>query len=584
MTDLTDIAALSTSLQSGRITPQQIVDDVLDAIELSRRPEAWIHVLGRDSLQARISELEAHGPQGLPLYGVPFAVKDNIDVAGLPTTAGCPAYSYVADRTALAVERLLAAGAILLGKTHMDQFATGLVGTRSPHGPCRNAHAAEYIAGGSSSGSAVVVAQGLVSFALGTDTAGSGRVPAVLNGVVGLKPTRGAVSTAGVVPACPSLDCVSVFARTCGEAERVFAVMREPRSPGARTGVRGGASRGNEAPATFRFGIPTPTELAPLDIEAHSLFAAAVQAFERCGGVAVEIEYAPFRETADLLYSRGAWLVERDRAFGSFLRAHPDAVDPAVAAIVADSASITSAQVEASLQKLEQQKRATAPIRKSVDVLLVPTVPQLFRIAEVMARPLEASPKIGVFNNFANLLGMAALAVPSGAWSVGVPFGVTICGGPDSEALLVALGSRLEKEVAAAVPRLRPPARIAIAVVGAHLSGMPLHHQLASRGARLEARTRTSADYRLFALAGVSPPKPGLRRVASGGACIEVEVWSLSPQAFGSFVAEVPRPLAIGKLTLEDGSQVSGFVCETEALAGAEDITAYGGWRAYVVR
>ncbi len=585
MMDFRDIAALVAATRSGALSVSDVVEEVLDALSLARRPEAWLATVSPEALRARARELDTRRGEaaGLPLFGVPFAVKDNIDVAGLATTAGCPAFAYMPKESAPAVELLLAAGAVLVGRTHMDQFATGLVGTRSPHGPCRNAHAADRVSGGSSSGSAVVVAEGLVSFALGTDTAGSGRVPAALNGVVGLKPTRGRISTRGVVPACASLDCVSVFAASCGDAGLVLDVLdrfdaqdRWSRSEATR------ARLPSSAGATFRFGVPAPLpEIVP--VETRALFESAASTLESLGGFRVSVDYAPFLATARLLYE-GGWIAERDAAVGDFLRAHPEAIDPTVAALVVGGAPPSGRQVFETMHELMRLRRETEPFWQAVDVLVVPAVHEPATIADAMTHPFDFSRACGQLHNFMNLLDLAGCAVPTGAFGCGVPFGVTLCGPACSENLLLDLGSRLAGATRSAVPALERPRRTNLAVVGAHLEGMPLHPQLTALGARLVSKTRTAPCYRLHALANTVPPKPGLEHVADGGASIEVEVYALAPDAFGRFVAAVPRPLAIGRVVLEDGSEVSGFVCEPAGLAGATDITSYGGWRAWCAR
>jgi len=613
MIDFRDIAALVVATRSGALSVAQVVEEVLDALALARRPEAWLQTATPEALRRRAAELDSRRNEaaGMPLYGVPFAVKDNIDAAGLATTSGCPAFSYLPAEDAFAVALLLRAGAVLVGKTHMDQFATGLTGTRSPHGPCRNAHVAARISGGSSSGSAVAVAEGIVAFALGTDTAGSGRVPAVLNGIVGLKPTRGRVSTSGVVPACASLDCVSVFAASCADAAAVLDVLDQfdaadawsrPMAACGSSSATAGFSRsvpagaGETSSATnavarsgpsgdgprldgLRVGVPSPLPEV-VGPEAGDLFRAAVAALVDLGAATIPVDFQPFLAAAQLLYG-GGWTAERDAAFGDFVRAHPEAVDPTVASIVTGGERPDGRRVFESLHELARLRRRCDQAWDDIDVLVVPTVPEPFRIADVMRSPLAASAACGATNNFLNLLDLAGCAVPTAAWACGVPFGVTLCAPAGGESLLVDVGTRLQAATAERVPRLDRPSRIALAVVGAHLAGMPLHHQLTALDARLLAKTRTCPGYRLYALAGTTPPKPGLRRVAEGGAAIEVEVYALSPDAFGRFVAAVPRPLAIGRIELEDGSEVSGFVCEPQGFDGAEDITAFGGWRAW---
>lgn len=519
-----------------------------------------------------ITEITGDGAPapGGPLAGVRLAVKDNIDVAGVPTTAGCPEFAVTPERHAPVVERLTAAGARVVGKTVMDQFATGLTGTRSPTGPVSCVADARYISGGSSSGSAVAVARGEADIALGTDTAGSGRVPAAMNGIVGLKPTRGLISVDGVVPACLSVDCVSIFARTCEEALLALSVAAEPPGPGVRGGARE-ARADLVSLAAPRIGVPAAGALTFGDEESAELFGAAVARLGSLGARLVEIDLRPFREAGDLLYG-GPWVAERLAAVGDFIREHPDAtLDPVVRAVIMGAEGIDAVAAYRGQYALDALVRAAAPEWERMDALVVPTVPSAPTIAEVEADPHGVNAALGTYTNFVNLMDLCALAVPAGTRANGVPFGVQLIAPAFSDALLCALGGRF----AARTTR--------IAVVGAHLSGQPLNHQLTGRGARLVAATRTAADYRLHRLPGTVPPKPGLVRAPGPDAvAIEVEVWELGEAEFGSFVDEVPPPLAIGTVRLADGSDVAGFVCEPGALEGAEDISRHGGWRAFL--
>jgi allophanate hydrolase len=577
--DLRDPAAVASACRTRRLRVADVVAEVCERLAASQRPEAWLSLMPPDVLDARARALdERAGTSDLPLLGVPFAVKDNLDAAGLPTTAGCPAFAYHPDRNATVVQRLLDAGGVLIGKTHMDQFATGLTGTRAPQGPCRNAYRDDYVAGGSSSGSAVAVAEGLVSFALGTDTAGSGRVPAALNGVVGLKPTRGLLSLAGVVPACLSLDCVSIFASDCRGAGAVFEVLlaapcdhdfcraREPQR-----------ALGHD----LCVGIPRTDQIGDLDAEAVRLYAAGCEALEQAGATIVEIDYAPFLEAGLLLYG-GPWVAERDAAVGDFIAAHRDAVDPAVAAIVQGARSLTARQAFEGFYALQRLRRMADPVWRRIDVLALPTVPRPFRLDETAADPFGPSQRLGRHNNFMNLLDLCGCVVPIGMRTDGVPAGMTLCAPPFSERMLLAVGERL----ASMLPPLPRPdgatARTAFVVVGAHLSGLPLSGDLLAAGGRLEAAVRTSAGYRLYALRGTIPPKPGLRPTTAGGAHIHAEVWSLPPPAFERLVAGIPPPLGMGRVTLEDGRELPGFVCDAAGIEGAIDITGYGGWKAYL--
>jgi len=562
----------------GRVTAR--VERFLDALEATPRPEAWLHLRSAEALLGRAASLDGES-NGLrrPLLGQLFAVKDNLDLAGCPTTAGCPAYAYTPEVSARVVSRLEDAGALAVGKTHMDQFATGLTGTRSPHGPCRNAHDPTVIAGGSSSGSAVVVALGLVDFALGTDTAGSGRVPAALNGVVGLKPTRGLLSTRGVVPACPSLDCVSIFARNCAGAGPVWQSARaeDPFDPWSR------AHRTTRPwPAPLRFALPPDAALADVAPGPRAALEETARLLESLGAKRLDAEWTPFREAADLLYD-GPWLAERDAAFGDFVRAHPEAVDPTVATLLAGAASISGADVFRGLHALAGLRRRADRVFERIDVLVVPPVARAFTIAEVQADPIATNARLGAFNNFVNLLDLSACVVPVVRPADGPPAGATLCAPAFRDEALLELGARLER-ARGPWPEPEPCRRHELVVVGAHLSGMPLHPELEALGARHERTLRTAALYRLYALPGGEPRKPGLVRVGPGGAAIEVEVYSLGPAAFARFVDAIPAPLGVGRIALEDGSAPAGFLCEPAGLAGAEDVSAFGGWRAYLSR
>jgi len=595
--DLAQMSLDFVSLQAayaGGTTPAEVAEEICRRIDAHRDNPIWISRVPREELLQRAHALAQDAKAGkiLPLYGVPFAVKDNIDAAGLPTTAACPAFSYSPGKSATAVQRLLAAGAMLVGKTNLDQFATGLVGVRSPYGAVRNAFNPAYISGGSSSGSAVAVALGMASFALGTDTAGSGRVPAGFNNLVGLKPSRGLVSTAGVVPACRSLDCVSVFALTCEDAEDVCAAAAAPDAadPFSRPQPPGP----QDFPTALRFGVPRPEDLEYFgDAESPALYAQAVARLAGLGATPVEVDLKPFLAAAELLYN-GPWIAERTCALGEFMDAQPDSVLPVTRSIIDAGRRFSAADAFRASYRLAQLRRDTESVWSGIDVLLLPTAATIYTIADVERDPIKLNSNLGRYTNFVNLLDLAALAVPSGFRRDGLPFGVTLVAPAGSDQALCGLGSRLQREAGlqlGATPHALPKVRTAtaplasqtvrIAVVGAHLAGEPLNHQLTERGARLLRACRTAPRYRLYALPGSSPAKPGLVRAESGTA-IELEVWEMPERHFGSFVAAIPAPLGIGTLELEDGSEAKGFLCETYATAMAEDISAYGGWRNYL--
>ena len=531
----------------------------------------------------------------LPLAGLRFAVKDNIDVAGVPTTAACPAFERLPEVHATVVQRLLEAGALLAGKTNLDQFACGLNGTRSPYGEVPNAFDARYVSGGSSSGSACVVATGEADFALGTDTAGSGRVPAGLNNIVGLKPSRGLLSAFGVVPAAQSADCVSIFARTVATAVDVLlaAAGHDARDPYSREIDL----RREPLPARFRFGVPDRLSFFG-DAAAEQAFGDAVARLLAMGGTPVTIAYAPLAEAAAMLYE-SALVAERYAAVREFFDAHADDVVEPVRGILASGQGYSAADVFDAQTRLRAIAQKVEPMWRDIDLLLVPTAPTHYTREQMRADPVALNRNLGAYTNFVNLLDYAALSVPSSLRADGLPFGITLIGPCGSDLALAELGQRFHHATGlaqGATGEPLPPPRaipglaaagagtLPIAVVGAHLSGMPLNSQLTERGATLVSSTTTSPAYRLHALPGTVPPKPGLRRVAEGeeGAAIALEVWAVPLAQVGSFLALIPPPLGLGSVELADGSWVKGFICEGHALDGAQDVSHHGGWRAYV--
>jgi allophanate hydrolase len=589
--DLASLAAFYTAEPSGPLRVLAAIDARITAAD----PAIFIHRASLESMKAELAEATRRRLAGesLPLFGVPYVVKDNIDVAGIPTTAACPAFAYVPQESAAVVERLHLAGAIFVGKANLDQFATGLVGTRSPYGACKNPFDPRYVSGGSSSGSAVSVALGLASFALGTDTAGSGRVPAAFCDLVGLKPTKGALSTRGVVPACRTLDCVSIFAKNCADAKTIFELTAhyDERDPFSRDASR------EDAPIFFRplrFGIPKPEQLQFFgDADAERLYMSAIARLESMGATRVEFDYAPFEEAAQLLYS-GPWVAERLHAAGPLLARDPSALHPVIRSILESAYQQTALDAFRGQYRLAELRRDASAEWEKMDVLLLPTTPTIYTAAQVESEPIELNQRLGYYTNFVNLMDLAAVAVPAGFRADGLPLGVTFMGRAHSDHALLALASRF-RATSDAPPRSAhgsvpepagtvsaPVREVMLAVAGAHLTGQPLNHQLASRRARLVRACRTSPHYRLYALAGTEPPKPGLVYDPSfNGDGIEIEVWALDRAGFGSFVDEVPPPLAIGTILLEDGSAVNGFVCEPHAVGRATDITSYGGWRRY---
>ncbi|MFJ9897088.1 allophanate hydrolase [Streptomyces sp. NPDC091280] len=535
-------------------------------IEAVDRPEIWIDLRARADVEQEARALDERVAAGerLPLAGRLFAAKGNIDVHGLPTTAGCPAYAYEPEADAPVVARLRAAGALVLGTTNLDQFATGLVGTRSPYGAVRNAHDPARISGGSSAGSAVAVALGIVDFALGTDTAGSGRVPAAFNGIVGLKPTRGLVPTTGVVPACASIDCVTVFARTLPEADQALSFMAAPPD-------RDLPPLPQRAPGPWRVAVAARDQLGELDAGWAEAYEAAVEQLRGAGAEIRTLDLTPFTEAAAMLYE-GAFVAERYTAVGGFVdKATADGVeglDPTVTGIITRARDIPAHRLYADEERLAALRTRALSELADADALLLPTTPGHPTLAEVAADPLGANARLGRFTNSTNLFDLAAVAAPSGQVD-GLPFGVMLIGPAFTDERL----SRLARE-------LQPS--VQLAVVGAHLTGQPLNPQLLSLGARLDRTTTTAPVYRLHALA-TTPPKPGLVHVgAESGAAIEAEVWRLPAEGLGRLLAALPRPMTLGSVELADGTRVPGFLCEPAALTNAEDITANGSWRNYL--
>ena len=601
---------------SGDLTPSALVTDLHAAAvaeEAAQPRHVWIHRPGLDELLGYAQALEGKDPARLPLYGIPFAVKDNIDLAGVPTTAACPDFAYTPARSATVVQRLIDAGAIPLGKTNLDQFATGLVGARSPYGACRNALDPAYISGGSSSGSAVSVALGLASFSLGTDTAGSGRVPAMFNNLIGCKPSLGRLPATGVVPACRTLDTLSIFALTAGDAAAVLAVAEGEDEADAYSRPMPPHGHNFGAGGAFRFGVPREA-----DLEFHGnadgprLFAEAVARLCGLGGTPVEVDLRPFRAVATLLYE-GPWVAERYAAIRPFIEAHPNSLHPVTRAITEQGIRISAPDTFAALYKLKGLQRQTAAVWAGIDCLVVPTASTIYTVSEVEADPYRLNSHLGHYTNFVNLLDLSAVAVPTGTMTKGavqaaelgsslpgLPWGVTLIGAMGQDLPLLSLAARLHAcglptvgatphaphLAGAAVPdeALFEAGLVRVAVCGAHLSGLPLNPQLTSRGARLEREAHTAPCYKLFALPGGPPWRPGLVRVAEGegGASIALEIWRLPATALGGLVAIIPAPLGIGTLQLSDGSTVQGFLSESLPAQTGTDITAFGGWKAWL--
>jgi allophanate hydrolase len=569
-----------------------VARDALQSLRTRLNADAatWIYIVSAAELDAQLDNLEnLEDATRLPLYGVPFAVKDNIDVAGIPTTAACPAFTYIPAADATTVARLKQAGAIVLGKTNLDQFATGLVGTRSPYGAVPNSFKSDYVSGGSSSGSATTVANGVVPFSLGTDTAGSGRVPAGFNNIVGLKPTKGRFSTTGVVPACRSLDCVSVFALTVEDAETIANIVEgfDPTD---------GYSRAAPAAAKYfsakpRFGIPAAPDWFG-DKQAEAAWLETLENISAFGAELVTIDFTPMFTLAQLLYG-GPWVAERHAGIAEFMQEHADDMNEVVRGIIENAVNFSATDAYRAEYRRADLAREIQLLMNDVDALLVPTSPRHPTIAEVAADPVGINSQLGTYTNFVNLADCSALALPATLRADGLPFGITLIAPAWQDAALAAFGKKWHSSInlslgatshptpAITLKNTAPPGYVRLAVVGAHLTGMPLNVQLQERNALFVESTYTANNYRLFALPNTTPPKPGLIRSAEGAEII-VELWDVPVQHFGSFVALIPAPLGIGTLSLHDGREVKGFICEGAAVNGATDITHLGGWRAYI--
>jgi allophanate hydrolase len=588
------LAALRALYDAGA-SPLAVIEEILGRCAAYDDPAVWISRVPETALRDAACALDRAQRPRMPLWGIPFAVKDNIDCAGLETSAGCPSFVYRPERDAPVVARLKEAGALLVGKTNLDQFATGLNGTRSPYGAPHSVFSPAHVSGGSSSGSAVAVAAGLVSFSLGTDTAGSGRVPAAFNNLVGLKPTRGLLSMRGIVPACRSLDCVSLFAATAGEAEELRRIAQglDAEDPFSRDDAPLSLP-----PSGWRFGVLASADREFFgDDEAARLYEAAIGRMEWLGGKSVTVDYAPFREAAALLYD-GPFLAERLAAIGPFLEREPDAaVDPTVRALIESARRFDAADAFRGFYRLAELRRAVDGQWRGIDVLLLPTAPTIFGIAEMRADPVRLNARLGLYTNFVNLLDCCAIAIPGGFRRDGLPFGVSLIAPAFHDHSLARLADRLHraesfgmgKDRGAGLPEASRIADeqaatnlIPLFVVGAHLSGMPLNPELRAQGGVMLRACRTAGDYRLFVLPNATPPKPGLLRAPGfSGPGIEGEIWGLAPDRFARFVAAIPAPLGIGKIMLEDGSSVSGFLAEAHALLGAQEITELGSWRRF---
>lgn len=552
---------------------EAIRDEPDDGIFISKTP--W------ETIKARISQIEG---KDLPLYGIPYVAKDNIDVEGLPTTAACPDFSYHPVESATVVKLLSEAGAICFGKTNLDQFATGLVGIRTPYPAPKNPFDESYLPGGSSCGSAVAVAKELVVFSLGTDTAGSGRVPAAFNELIGLKPSLGCLSTKGVVDACKTLDCVSVFAQNCADADEVLNVAGkyDPEEAWSRKPP----AKWKRFPARFRFGVPSEEDLIFFGWEdARSLFHAAAETLSELGGEAVEIRLEPFLDAAKLLYE-GPWVTERYVGIRDFLESKPQSIFPVTRKIIEGGKHPLASDFFHARYKLAECKRLADIEMSKVDFIIAPTTPRNFTVAEVEAEPIRLNSILGTYTNFMNLLDYSALALPAGRYEEKMPWGITAFAVAWMDRALLELGAKYERAISRDAPLVSSEGfdEIQLVVCGAHLEGMALNAQLTNRGAHLVSRGNTQDCYRMYLIpaGGGLPERPALIRVDHGGVQIETETWALSTESFGDFVSNIPSPLGIGKVLLENGKSLPGFIAEPIAAVGARDISEFGGWRGWM--
>ncbi|MEX3943129.1 allophanate hydrolase [Paraburkholderia sp. BR10937] len=589
------LSTLRSAYRDGRLTPRKLVAELLGkALALNPEFNLFIHILSERELAPYLDWVEAQDFERLPLYGVPFAIKDNIDLAGVQTTAACPDFAYTPGESATLVSQLISLGAIPIGKTNLDQFATGLNGTRSPYGKCRNSVHPDYPSGGSSAGSSLAVALGVASFALGTDTAGSGRVPAGLNNLIGLKPTKGILSTAGVVPACRTLDCVTFFTATAGEASELLSLtaQTDARDAYSRKNPQWNSARAFGKPSSFRFGVPARLEFAGC-AESPELFARARARLEAAGGEAVEIDFEPFVEAANLLY-QGPWVAERYSVVGELMSATPDAVLSVIRDVLAKAPGATAVELFRAQYRLQALKAACDAVVDSLDFVLTPTYPRPVTLAELEEDPIGPNSLLGYYTNFMNLLDYAAVATPTGFMKNGLPWGVTVFGRAFTDQYLLGVADVLQTAsgiecVGGSRPepgarRVAANDRIRIAVCGAHMQGLPLNKDLVSRGAQRMQVTQTAAHYRLAALPASADGtrRPGLWRVTASGSRIAVEVWEMPSVELGSFMATVPSPLVLGQVELSDGSWVTGFLCEPYGVLSGTDISEFGGWRAWL--
>ncbi|HEY5051183.1 MAG TPA: allophanate hydrolase, partial [Acidothermaceae bacterium] len=593
------LAVLSAAYLSGALDPRELADVVHARASARLADNAWIHLRSAAELRDDATEILRRWPDRNDrpaLFGVPIAIKDNVDVAGLPTTAGCADFSYVPATSASLVRRLIDSGALIIGKTNLDQFATGLTGTRSPYGVCTSPFDNSRVTGGSSSGSALAVATGVVSVAIGTDTAGSGRVPAAFTNTVGLKPSRGLVSSRGIVPACRSLDCPSVFALSVADTWTVLQVIAGDDAEDAWTRPFPPLPAGViTPPARQRIGVPLRGQLS-VDADLAVAFASATATLANAGHTILDVDIEPFLLAGELMYD-GPWVVERLTDLEQFFTKHPHSIHPVTRDVLSAAQEKTSTDVFRGIHELAELAQRTRSVWAEIDVLMLPTTVTWPTISAALADPHRVNKTLGRCTTFCNLLDLAAVAVPSALSDNGSPASVTLYGPSGTDSLLASVGAEFHAALhlptgatsyyLADVPPsevVAAPAAVTtlLAVAGAHRRGHPLHDQLLALGATYSETTWTAAAYRMYALEGAGPRRPGLVRVDSGGEAIEVELFVVPVDMLGTLLTQIQAPLGLGRLTLADGRSVSGFLCEAYVATTTHDITKFGSWPAYL--
>ena len=566
-----DINTLRAAYNSGELKPRHLIADIYRAVEAANNPNIWIHLVTAFELEPYLANLEQQNPQDLPLYGIPFAIKDNIDLAGVPTTAACAEYAYTPEVSSSVVAQLIAAGAIPIGKTNLDQFATGLVGVRTPHGAPRNPYASDRVPGGSSCGSAVAVSEGLVAFSLGTDTAGSGRVPAGFNKLWGVKPSKGRLSTRGVVPACQTLDCVSIFALNAADSQAVLEVAEGYDVEDAYSKP----TRDVALPVSKLIGIPQADQLMFFgDAGYESAWAEAVEDLEAKGWEVVEIDFEPFLKAARLLYE-GPWVSERTAALEDFLETNSDDFFPTTKTIVSGGLKHTAVQAFAAAYKLAALKRESEAVWDGLAAIVTPTAGGFPTLAELETDPIGPNSLLGYYTNFMNLLDLCAVAVPAGESHGDLPFGITWIAPRDTDKALIEIADKGPSALDGAD-------HLSVLLFGAHMSGLPLNGQVQGLGATFVRKVQTAANYKMVYLPEPAPHRPGIVRVEAGGVSIAAEEWLFPKASMGAFLLTIQQPLGLGQLELADGRKVHGFLCEAVVVAHSKDISGSGSWRGFL--